>query len=81
MCDSLGDAEDDDSELRQALHEYGSAAGRFSETLEQLAVGTSTAQRSLWSSEFKRRGANWLDELARLQGKLPGTGYRLTGPD
>jgi endonuclease G, mitochondrial len=81
LCDSLPTAEDDDSGLRQALDRHGSAANRFDEILQQLQVGTSAAQRSAWSSEFKRRGTTWLDDLARLQGALPGAGYRLTGPD
>jgi hypothetical protein len=81
LCGSLPDAEDDDSGLRQALDQHGSAADRFCEILEQLQVETSAAQRSLWSSEFKRRGTRWLDDLAGLQEELPGTGYRLTGPD
>ena len=75
---SLPSAEGNSSSLRHALNQHGSAADQFDAILDELQVGTPPAQRSLWSCEFKRRGAAWLELLANVQQELSGTGRPLS---
>jgi endonuclease G len=73
-CGPSSDADRDSSSLRFALNQHGTAVDQLVEVLDELQVGTPPAQRSVRSCQFKRRGATWLERLARIQEELPGTG-------